>query len=163
MNGKYDGWRLEVHAPTSRAVNRQLEVSSVQHEFAVALAELRKHSLEFLDCEALSRRHAMGKGTLIVLDVIIPDATFLERQAILHREFPILNIGEVPKIDTVYAAPYFPQALPGSDKLIQQINERMGVKFYEGVVVKKNDSVYPYQLRNSEQICTDWVKHRGDQ
>jgi hypothetical protein len=48
--------------------NRQLQKLSIAKEFAVALDKLKQTHFEWLDCEALERRHGIGRGSLIVLD-----------------------------------------------------------------------------------------------
>ena len=40
------------------------------------------------------------------------------------------------------------------------INAVLGCTFYEGVVAKRCDSLYPVQLRSAEEETSAWVKHR---
>ena len=65
---KYNGWRALIHVPTGTMFNRQLQRLSIAKEFAVALDKLKQTHFEWLDCEALERRHDIGRGSLIVLD-----------------------------------------------------------------------------------------------
>ena len=77
---KINGWRALVHAPTGTMFNRHGERLSIAHEFTDVLDLLRhawvnprKQSLltrvgEWLDCEVLSRRHPLGRGSLVLLD-----------------------------------------------------------------------------------------------
>ena len=65
---KYNGWRALIHVPTGTMFNRHGETLSIASEFAVALATLKQTHFEWLDCEALERRHNIGRGSLIVLD-----------------------------------------------------------------------------------------------
>lgn len=70
---KYNGWRVLVHAPTGQMFNHQLQRSTIEHEFTAAIEKLRSLKLnvsEWFDCEALARRHNIGRGTLILLDFI---------------------------------------------------------------------------------------------
>lgn len=74
---KYNGWRALVHVPTGTMFNRKGEKLSIAGEFSAALRKLRTflpdgHPIEWLDCEALERRHQMGRGSLFVLDFIPP-------------------------------------------------------------------------------------------
>jgi ATP-dependent DNA ligase len=73
---KYNGWRAIVHIPTGSMFNRKLERLSIASEFKAALDQLRctldAEAFKWADCEALERRHGIGRGTLIVLDVV-PD------------------------------------------------------------------------------------------
>jgi hypothetical protein len=70
---KYNGWRALVHVPSGTMFNRQGQKLSIAGEFAAALDKLKHSQFEWLDCEALDRRHGLGRGSLIVLDE--PDST----------------------------------------------------------------------------------------
>src|SRR3954465_3488399 len=72
---KYNGWRALVHAPTGAMFNRKCQPLSITGSFTAALKYLRAvplvtggRSIEWLDCEVLDRRHALGRGTLLVFD-----------------------------------------------------------------------------------------------
>ena len=39
-------------------------------------------------------------------------------------------------------------------------NRALGCDFFEGVVMKRTESVYPVQLRSATEECWGWVKHR---
>ena len=75
---KFNGWRALVHIPTGTIYNRHGERLSIGAEFASAVEILRAaldrragcppYPFEWADCEALERRHAIARGTLIVLD-----------------------------------------------------------------------------------------------
>jgi hypothetical protein len=62
-------------------------------------------------------------------------------------DFPLLSIP--PHV--------FPEA---AWKDLPQLNVRFGCEFYEGLVAKRADSVYPIQLRSPDTETTGWVKHR---
>src|SRR5215472_12059004 len=83
---KWNGWRALVHIPTGAMFNRNLERLSIESEFTDALAQLREaFSLhQWADCEALHRRHHIGKGSLILLDLLCLHATYVERQALIE-------------------------------------------------------------------------------
>jgi hypothetical protein len=83
---KFDGWRAWVHAPTRSMWNRHLQPLSIADEFKDALDLLQQLRLDWCDTEALSRRHALGRGTLILLDYLPdhPAATYTERRATLE-------------------------------------------------------------------------------
>jgi hypothetical protein len=77
---KYNGWRALVHCSSGTMWNRHGARLTIAREFESALEQLRLLAplgLEWADCEALERRHAIGRGTLVVLDWIVPDATDL--------------------------------------------------------------------------------------
>ena len=70
---KYNGWRALVHVPTGTMFERHGKLLTIAAEFADALAILGKHRgpaaalingapLEWLDCEALERRHTPSRS-----------------------------------------------------------------------------------------------------
>jgi hypothetical protein len=65
---KYNGWRAIIHVPSGTMWNRHGKLLSIAREFETALAILKRTGIEWLDVEALERRHALGRGSLIVLD-----------------------------------------------------------------------------------------------
>ena len=55
------------------------------------MASLANHGLVWADCEALERRHNLGRGTLVVLDVV-PETgapSYEERRTMLEAILPI--------------------------------------------------------------------------
>src|SRR5713226_5221799 len=68
---KVNGWRALIHTPTGTMFNRQGEELTIAGEFAEALEDLSRSSIEWLDCEALERRHNIGRGSLIILDAVV--------------------------------------------------------------------------------------------
>src|SRR2546426_8927538 len=93
---KYNGWRAIVHTRTGRMFNRHGQALSIAEEFAKALKQLLGSPFDWLDCEALERRHGIGRGTLIVLDVPAPSVpeesppNYEQRRAFLTEHFSIL-------------------------------------------------------------------------
>jgi hypothetical protein len=43
---------------------------------------------------------------------------------------------------------------------LQDWNIIVGCEFYEGLVAKRNDSPYPFQLRSADVEYPMWQKHR---
>ena len=39
-------------------------------------------------------------------------------------------------------------------------NHARTANFFEGVVMKRADSIYPVQLRTAREDCRGWVNHR---
>src|SRR5437763_7146628 len=80
---KYNGWRVLAHAPSGTCFTRHLEPLTIAHEFASALALLRRlgelMGIECFDCGGLERRHVIGRGTLVVLGGIIR-GSYVERR-----------------------------------------------------------------------------------
>ena len=177
---KFNGWRALVHIPSGTIFNRHGERLSIGAEFASAVeilrATLAAEAFEWADCEGLERRHTIARGTLIVLDVIPkpgayrdrtpPDYT--ERRSWLTPLAPPPSLTEIHP-HSVYLAPSTlgvracsacntsPQAMW---EAVRAANKQIGAVFYEGIVMKRCDSLYPIQLRNPDETTPAWVKHR---
>jgi hypothetical protein len=162
---KYNGWRALVHIPTGAMFNRQLEALSIQNEFATALAQLRaifSNSLvRWADCEALERRHGVALGTLILLDLVIPRALYWQRRAVLGATgLACPKIGEAITPDSLYVPPIYRDAQKAWNLALAERNRESTADFYEGIVMKRVDAVYPMQLRSPHVETPAWVKHR---
>lgn len=166
---KYNGWRAMVHVPTGTMFNRHNEPLTIQSEFTRALNHLREFSYEWLDCEALERRHDVGRGALIILDS--PDLApmpYWRRREILERHFQMLAMDRVPEDGSVYLPLSYPLSglEPGFWDLLKKDNaaikraRRLTEDFYEGCVAKRGDTRYPIQLRNAKEEFGGWMKHR---
>ena len=97
---KYNSWRTLVHCPSGAMWNQHGGRLTIAHAFGNALDQLRSLSnqgLERADREALERRHAIGRGTLVVLDWMVESATYLERREFLSSliETERLSLGEL--------------------------------------------------------------------
>lgn len=154
---KWNGWRAEVHTPTGRMWNRHGEPLSIAQSFTKALGELKGCGIEWLDVEALERRHDVGRGSLIVLDAIVHGAPYEERKARAAKCFPEAPldpslIGE----NRVYVSPYVYDEVA----LYNRLRTHKG--FFEGIVMKRSQSEYPFQLRSDGKETATWVKHRYD-
>jgi hypothetical protein len=150
--------------------NRHGSRLTIARELERTLEQLRLLAplgLEWADCEALERRHAIGRGTLVVLDWIIPDATYLERREFLadHIETERLSLGEWSTFPSD-ALVLTPSLADGGDAVhafynsLKERNRALGSPFYEGVVMKRANSPYPIQLRSDSEEFRGWVKHR---
>jgi len=167
---KYNGWRALVHAPTGTMWNRKGEQLSIAAEFTTALAQLQEYSvqvhgapiLEWFDCEALERRHNIGRGALIVLDVIIP-GTYIDRRDTLTAScrIPCFDPARIPMLDRVFIPPSHP-ARDAAELYedLKRANTTLGCEFYEGIVMKAGGSPYPKQLLSPDRETHTWVKHR---
>ena len=160
---KYNGWRAVIHLPSGTIFNRQGDVLSISDEFRAALKGLHALGLpsEWADCEALSRRHGIGKGTLLLLDYFDDRASYRARRAVMERSLHTLSVGRKPRPDSLYLVPSYPQA--EFKKLwarLQRLNLQWGVEFYEGLVLKRADSVYPFQRFSATAESAEWIKHR---
>ena len=149
---KYNGWRALVNGFTGEAWNRHGQSLTIGDEFKDAIRKIKAlamfSEIEWWDCEALERRHNIGKGCLVVLDWV-PRSNFQalwwNRNQWLHdyldeldqspsvREFPLLSI---------------PPTFQASEAMavwgdMQSVNKSLGCDFYEGLVAKRADSPTP--------------------
>jgi hypothetical protein len=136
--------------------------------------KLSRSPIEWLDCEALERRHDLGRGSLIVLDSIVPKLLAGERYQLLVKQaeqlqWPILGIEQRPEPNKVYVCKQVAMSdASRSGKLVltdwwgwmQRVNKEWGADFYEGLVARRSDSAYAIQLRSPEAECSSWIKHR---
>ena len=168
---KYNGWRAVVHCPSGTMWNRHGGRLSIAHEFDAALRELKKLSergLVWADCEAMERRHKVGRRSLIVLDLIADSEspTYEERRAFLESLLPLermsLGEGTMPE-DSVLLAPSIAETNGQALQLyrsLEVINRSVLTDVFEGVVMKRAVSAYPVQLRSPDEKCRFWQKHR---
>jgi ATP-dependent DNA ligase len=167
---KYNGWRTLVHIPTGTMFNRKGQPLTIAGEFQAALDQMRAvldaDAFKWADCEALERRHGIGRGTLIVLDVV-PEpayamATYLERRRWLEiPSLPTCYPSNQPSANTLYkSASVAANSATEYWTELRRLNTRWGCDFYEGLVAKRADSVYPIQLRNPDSEFPFWIKHR---
>jgi ATP-dependent DNA ligase len=167
---KYNGWRALVHCPSGTMWNRHGARLTIAHEFGSALEQLRSLAplgLEWADCEALARRHAIGRGTLVVLDWIVPDATYLERRKFLSDQIEIeqLSLGEWSTFpsDALVLTPSLADKGDAVHALYSSLKERnraLRSDFFEGVVMKRANAPYPIQLRSASEESRALMKHR---
>jgi hypothetical protein len=124
-------------------------------------------ALEWFDCEALDRRHGLGRGTLLVFDYIqapsVAGAPLGKRKELLAPAFPEHDYGQVPLAEALYGVrPHDPAAIGPQElyRQLRQLNARWDCPFYEGLVAKRLTDAYPLQLRSPGQEFVGWVKHR---
>lgn len=172
---KFNGWRALVHCPSRTMWNRHGSRLTIALCFRDALDELRELSEEGLiwaDCEALERRHNLARGTLIVLDAIPASPTFtpayterrkfLESLGIPQERFSSgIHTGDKQPLLLTTSVPTCPhKELLAFHQSLKAENRKLGVEFFEGLVMKRGDSIYPVQLRSATEECRQWVKHR---
>jgi ATP-dependent DNA ligase len=171
---KLNGWRALIHTPTGTMWNRHGTLLTIADCFRPALAALAKlgnGGLVWADCEALERRHNLGRGTLVVLDVIPESGSpiYTARRALLESLLPCDPVFDgdssrpVPSGAVVLTptrrADSHADALAFYQRL-RDANRVLGCDFFEGVVMKRADSAYPVQLRSATEEFRGWVKHR---
>ena len=169
---KYNGWRALVHTPTGAMWNRHGRRLTIERGFDAALGQLHPLAaagLVWADCEALERRHQIGRGSLVVLDWI-PESgspTYEKR-----REF-LCGIVEPERLSTgaweslPESASFLPPSIRDDENSVPDfyaglkiINRRLRCDFFEGVVMKRGNAPYPMQLRSDTEECRATIKHR---
>ena len=167
---KLNGWRAIIHTPTGTMWNRHGALLTIADCFRPALASLAKlasRGLVWADCEALERRHNLGRGTLVVLDMVPASGApiYTARRAMLESLLPCDSVFDgdssrpVPcgavlltptrRTDSHAAALSYYQRL-------REANRVLGCDFFEGVVMKRADSIYPVQLRSAAEDYRGW-------
>jgi hypothetical protein len=172
FSSKYNGWRALVHLPTRTMFNRHGEQLTIADEFKPALdilcPTLDTEVFKWADVEGLERRHGIGKGTLILLDVI-PEPHFMVSDTPYEMRcnwvppaiVPVHQYHTKPDENAVYQVQRFSGGeLPLMWDTLQEVNKQWGCEFYEGVVAVRKDSQYPIQLRSPDEKSGAWIKHR---
>ena len=183
---KYNGWRAFVHVPSLKewldgdgaepVFGRHGQHISIAGHFREVLQRIAPLPFQWLDVEGLSRRHAIAKGTLIILDHFDPrpeaiDNTYEERRWYIDM---VCALAKIPKHDQLHEAPepdslYLVASYKGDAighrlyEVVRKCNEALkkgGEDFYEGIVMKQSGSIYPNQLRDPERTTPTWIKHR---
>ena len=171
---KLNGWRALIHTPSGTMWNRHGALLTIADCFRPALAGLAKlagRGLVWADCEALERRHNLGRGTLVVLDVVPESGTpsYEQRRAMLESLVATDavfsgNTSRAVPSDSVVLVPTI-RADSDADALafyqrLRAANRALRCDFFEGIVMKRADSVYLVQLRSATDECLGWCKHR---
>jgi hypothetical protein len=192
---KYNGWRAWVHVPTGTMFNCRLERLSIEREFKAALTAVRVafvgmdgtgHVFEWLDVEAIERRHNIGRGSLLLLDSPQAGRTYKDRRARLELNCATVGIalfnelnrplpdncvrltmsyrddGALARVGDFCEAERLTNRgdWHGLWDILQECNRVLGCDFYEGLVAKRADSLYPLQLRSASEEYPYWMKHR---
>ncbi len=150
------------------AFTNGLRVDGVRGGFESMLAN---RGLVWADCEALERRHNLGRGTLVVLDLVPESGTpiYTARRAMLESLLPcdLVFDGDTSRPVPSGAVVLTPTRRADSHAIalayyqrLRDANRVLGCDFFEGVVMKRADSAYPVQLRSATEECRGWVKHR---
>ena len=168
---KFNEYRSIVHIPSGTMFNRHNEPFAIAKEFEHALMELNaslgSHAkFEWADCGALGRRHAIGKGSLVVFDVI-PNfdhdhEPYPERRSWIEKALAVWTPldARMPE-ERVFLTPSYPgAAAPLVWHELQQANKVLGCDFYEGIVSYRANARYAKQLVSSSQETSSLVKHR---
>jgi hypothetical protein len=193
---KINGWRALLNTRTGEMWNRHGERLCIAGEFSAVIAKIRAsftvrdcECLEWLDVEAFERRHALGKGSLVLLDCPHADYPYAERRRqmgelvrdgvavtwpFLHAPPPGDELLTVSYSITDYGIPppsfnLAPgECYPGEDNdgiftgwaRLMEMNRTLKAEVFEGFVAKRTDSLYPLQNRSADTEFPGWVKHR---
>ncbi len=167
-------WCEIIHTPSGTMWNRHGTLLTIADCFRPALAALAKLAgcgLVWADCEAMERRHNLGRGTLVVLDVIPESGTqiYEHRRAMLAA---LISCDPIFDGDTTRPVPCGSVVLTPTRRAdshadalafyqrLRAANRVLGCDFFEGVVMKRADSAYPVQLRSATEEFRGWAKHR---
>jgi ATP-dependent DNA ligase len=177
---KVDDRRVAIHAPTQTIYNQYGELSIADRQpdkFKAALETLSFASyggFEWLDCGLMEYRHDMMRGCIIVFDIMANNAALDYRRAILEATFDAFSalplasalLAGGPVHDRVFLINQWRNgdtAVPLKlEYTLKHENAKIGRKFYEGLVAKRTDGIYPIGTR-AKQKTHLWVKHRFDQ
>ena len=162
LQAKYNGWRVIVNAKTGKAYNRHRQPLSIDKAFKDPISQICDEYgsvAEWADCEGLERRHKVGLGTLILLDLVlgVPDN---ERIKLIEREGVKPIFSEIPENGELYRvanATKYTSALEVCNFLKQQ-NSELGSELFEGVVAKRIGHVYKKEFSQKENA--NWIKYR---
>lgn len=136
-----------------------------------ATAKLVSRGLVWADCEALERRHNVGRGTLVALDVV-PESgksTYEQRRAMVES---LVATDAVFSGDTSRPVPCGAVVLTPTMRAdshadvvayyqrLRAANRALRCDFFGVVVMKRADSIYPVQLRSVTEECRGWCKDR---
>lgn len=185
---KVNGWRALIHVPTLSVWNRHGDALTIADEFQGALEELwlvhsdalrDKECGDWLDCEMLSRRHGVDKGCIIVFDC--PQCQWprvscaalgvrvmaLEYALPPHASPSMIGINNPVCASESCILPLDPDKrwaqLQWLWLNLQQRNKMIGADYYEGIVLKRCDSLYEHQTISASRETTAWIKCRFDQ
>jgi hypothetical protein len=106
-----------------------------------------------------------------LLAAIAPGATvgpdYEARTTMLYAGIVHADLGECliqtlkPEDNRIYIPPvYSEEERDERWQQLQDVNRYLGCDFYEGLVAKKKDSIYPIQLNSPDQATPTWMKHR---
>lgn len=169
---KFNGWRLLLHR-SGAAFNRHGQPFSAVAGFQSAIAQLltlfRPCALaEWFDVEALGRRHAHARGSLVLLDLPGALGSYQGRREFMETittpRIPLTHPTLRLQPDSVYLAGSYrwqAESVTAHWHALQQLNRELydGAEFYEGIVAKKINSLYLQQHSPTAEFPF-WVKHR---
>jgi hypothetical protein len=177
---KVDDWRAVLHVPSGTVWNQYGQPSSILGKFTIALESnfmtaAGMYGLEWLDVGMMENRHDLMRGCIIVLDWIVAGEPLSTRRGILERFFPVLPF-DVSRLlaetggqvrDSVYLISQWTNVETQTDALkreawLRNENDCIRHKFYEGLVAKREDSLYLFGSKPKTK-CPAWIKHRFDQ
>jgi len=172
---KVDDWRGVLHLPTLRVWNQYGEESAIYGRgqlnavlFKFAALNLPR-GWEWFDIGIMRNRHDMMHGSIIVFDVMDSSMIHCDRRIALEDNFEELPLmPPFAQQDALYVvAEWRHLDLLGKTPLmleasLKETNARIGQKFYEGLVAKRADAIYPIAFRAKTKTPI-WVKHRFDQ
>lgn len=186
---KIDDWRGVAHLPTRSVWNQYGQPSTVAHQgkIADALEEMTHRitivtttnptsGFKLFDIGIMENRHDMMRNAIVVFDVMDTDMPHVARRQLLETMFPALPVAsELLRNGNIRGGAFLINEWTPNGRhegggidplrlqaLLKDQNAQVGRKFYEGLVAKRADALYPMGTRPKQK--TDlWVKHRFDQ
>ncbi len=178
---KIDDRRVVIHRPSRTIWNQygKLSVAQDSGKFEQALDKLQDWpcfafngiSTEWLDAGLMEYRHDMMRGSIVVFDLMSVGTHQQRRAALEPIAVPLpwaLDLVDKESANNgVFLIPQFEFAIPNEDDglvlygMCHKQNEALRRIFYEGVVAKKADSLYP-MFQRAKTTTPNWIKHRFD-
>ena len=161
LEPKYNGWRCMVNTKDGSMFTRHRQSLTIARDFRAARDEVVaafKDTCEWVDCEGLERRHGIGKGSLIVLDIVTIGA-YASRGEVVSSKLQAIgreSIGE----NKAYSRPSYSnfESVAKACEALKEANSLLKADFYEGVVAKRVDSMY--KVEHSQKENPSWIKYR---
>jgi hypothetical protein len=167
IEAKYnDCARCLIHAPTGQVWNRHGQPLSATRlaPLAGALEQVKALNLQWLDGGVFADQRTTLSGAIVLFDTL-GGQPYVQRRNLLHLA---CVFADVPLHQALHRRPHgvvmsYSWVAAGAVELWQilpQCNAALGTPLYEGVVAKRADSLYPFQLDDPAREFSGWVKHR---
>lgn len=122
------------------------------------------HALEILTpMQRASSHQIISAGQcLIIVDILKPELTYVERRKQLLPLFDVLGLAMRPIGGQLYLVPAFPETPFGMDIwfCMHEMNERFEDSLYSGIVMKHTESKYTINLDDPRKEDLLWHKFK---
>lgn len=161
---KPNGYRQLINLKRSLMWSRYGTYLATAGEYKIALEKLKDAlpDVEWVDGEGLLRRHNVGQGSIVVIDILDNTTAPLEMRREPAVNIPLLPISDALERDSIYLMPRFPWSM--SSALYAEAEGAVKAckkPIFEGIVAKSMDNPqYPIQRVSPNRESPWWVKHR---